>query len=63
MMYDMRIINTFADLDLLRSIVSDASNAVMEIYNQGFSVIQKDDNSPLTQADNASHEIIITSLE
>lgn len=41
-----------------------AGKAIMEIYNQGTIDIKfKDDNSPLTQADKASHDIIEKGLE
>lgn len=45
------------------SIAKEAGKKVMEIYSQDFSVETKGDNSPLTQADKAANEIIISSLE
>ena len=41
----------------------DAGNAIMEIYNSAdFGVEMKSDDSPLTLADQASHDIIEKSL-
>ncbi|MDA0728127.1 MAG: 3'(2'),5'-bisphosphate nucleotidase CysQ [Bacteroidetes bacterium] len=40
-----------------------AGRAIMEIYNSGdFGVESKSDNSPLTQADRAAHELIVERL-
>jgi 3'(2'), 5'-bisphosphate nucleotidase len=42
----------------------EASKAILEIYHSGaFNVELKGDNSPLTRADTASHDVIITYLE
>ena len=48
-----------ADLlpELVR-IARSAGDAILEIYGQDFEVITKDDSSPLTQADLASHRVI-----
>jgi len=35
-----------------------AGQAILEIYGQDFEVVQKEDRSPLTQADLASHRVI-----
>ena len=40
----------------------DAGAAILEVYAQDFSVEHKDDASPLTQADLASHRIIVDGL-
>lgn len=43
----------------LADIARDAGAAIMEVYTSGdFDVELKDDNSPLTRADRASHEVI-----
>lgn len=42
----------------LKKIAVKAGHAILEIYKQDFEVITKDDSSPLTQADLASHCII-----
>ncbi len=41
----------------------EAGAAILEIYEQDFEVEYKDDKSPLTSADKASHEIIVAALE
>ena len=46
----------------LNKIILDACRAIMEIYETEFSVELKEDESPLTKADLASHEIIIEGL-
>jgi len=43
-------------------ISQEASNKILEIYNTDFSFSSKDDNSPLTLADTASNEIIVSRL-
>lgn len=40
-----------------------AGAAILEVYRQDFSVETKDDNSPLTAADMASHRIIVAGLQ
>jgi len=56
-----------ADLaDLIQSVISisrSAGQEILEIYRSDFDVEMKDDNSPLTAADRAAHQIIQTSLE
>jgi 3'(2'), 5'-bisphosphate nucleotidase len=47
-----------AVIDLAR----EAGAAIMEVYRQDFDVEHKDDRSPLTQADLASHRIICEGL-
>lgn len=42
----------------IKEIAVRAGKAILEIYAQDFEVITKDDSSPLTQADLASHRII-----
>jgi len=57
-----------ADFDLptiaedIGGIAIEAGKAILEIYGQDFEVVQKEDQSPLTQADLASHRIIRDSL-
>jgi len=46
----------------LRSIVREAGRAIMEVYGGSFAVETKDDDSPLTEADRASHRIIAAGL-
>jgi 3'(2'), 5'-bisphosphate nucleotidase len=49
-------------LDSVRSIAERAGAAIMGVYETPFAVEHKADNSPLTEADRASHEIIRAGL-
>jgi len=51
-----------ARLDELVSISQRAGQAILDIYGRDFSVIEKSDHSPLTEADMASHHIICDAL-
>jgi 3'(2'), 5'-bisphosphate nucleotidase len=53
-------IGVFAEA--IAEIAIEAGQAILEIYKQDFEVVQKDDKSPLTQADLASHRIICDAL-
>ncbi|MDT8281544.1 MAG: 3'(2'),5'-bisphosphate nucleotidase CysQ [Gammaproteobacteria bacterium] len=44
------------------NIARDAGGAILAIYNDGFSVKEKEDKSPLTEADMASHNLILQRL-
>lgn len=44
-------------------IAHDAGDAIVEIYRQDFKVEYKDDESPLTQADQAANDIILAALK
>lgn len=51
--------------DLLREVIKvadEASNKVLQIYHTDFQVNYKEDESPITAADVASHEIIVKGL-
>lgn len=39
-----------------------AGKAIMEIYDKDFEIIEKEDKSPLTEADTVSNQIIVTAL-
>ncbi len=39
-----------------------AGDAIMDVYQRDFDVVTKDDNSPLTKADLASHKVITRAL-
>ncbi|MDW3196204.1 MAG: 3'(2'),5'-bisphosphate nucleotidase CysQ [Cytophagales bacterium] len=55
-------INTF--LDLAKKAAEEAAVKILEIYNSDdFDVSLKDDQSPLTKADKASHKVICEILE
>ena len=43
-------------------IAQSAGLKILEIYETDFSVVKKDDNSPLTLADTEAHKIICESL-
>jgi len=47
----------------IKKIALEAGDAIMEIYAQDIQVETKDDDSPLTQADLASHNTICAGLE
>ena len=52
-------------LDLLPSVIDlalQAGDRILDVYDTSFDVIQKPDNSPLTQADMAAHGVIATGL-
>lgn len=44
-------------------IAKKAGNAIMEIYKRDFEIYDKSDNSPLTEADLASHKVIVEGLK
>ena len=50
------------NLNDIKDIALKASEVIMEIYNKDFEVEYKEDNSPLTEADIKSNEIICNSL-
>jgi 3'(2'), 5'-bisphosphate nucleotidase len=50
-------------IDALVEIVKDAGREIMKIYASDFDVVTKDDASPLTQADLASHRSIRDALD
>ena len=49
-------------IEPLRALAEQAGKAIMEVYETAFEVEHKQDNSPLTAADRASHEIICAGL-
>ena len=61
MVYKISIMNP--DLKLSIDAAIEAGDIIMEIYNKDFQVFEKEDLSPLTEADNASNEIINRYLE
>ncbi|MEJ2592306.1 MAG: 3'(2'),5'-bisphosphate nucleotidase CysQ [Candidatus Thiodiazotropha sp.] len=50
-------------LDDLLQLARDAGDAILKIYNTDFEVERKQDNSPLTEADLASHHTIVNALQ
>ncbi|MBL0028929.1 MAG: 3'(2'),5'-bisphosphate nucleotidase CysQ [Rhodanobacteraceae bacterium] len=49
-------------LEALRMLAKDAAAAILTVYEQDFDVTRKDDRSPLTAADLASHRILVDGL-
>ncbi|MEM7079063.1 MAG: 3'(2'),5'-bisphosphate nucleotidase CysQ [Pseudomonadota bacterium] len=50
-------------IDRLVQIVREAGDAILQVYETDFEVANKQDESPLTQADLAAHRIIVAGLE
>ena len=50
-------------LEAVREIAHAAGRRILDVYERDFEVEQKDDRSPLTEADRAAHEIITTQLQ
>ncbi len=46
----------------VRQIAQDAGDAILKIYNEGFTVSEKADSTPVTEADIAAHECIVSGL-
>ncbi|WP_416137625.1 3'(2'),5'-bisphosphate nucleotidase CysQ [Halomonas sp. HK25] len=49
-------------LDRTHTIAKQAGEAIMAVYARGFSVEEKDDKSPLTEADKDAHNVIVAGL-
>ncbi|WFM69982.1 3'(2'),5'-bisphosphate nucleotidase CysQ [Halomonas sp. CKK8] len=45
-------------LDRIHNIALDAGQAIMAVYARDFSIEEKEDKSPLTEADKAAHDVI-----
>ena len=50
------------ELEVAVECACSASEAILEIYDEGFDVELKEDKSPLTQADKSSNDIIVKAL-
>ncbi|HBP41108.1 MAG TPA: 3'(2'),5'-bisphosphate nucleotidase [Halomonas sp.] len=50
-------------LEQVLEIAHEASSAIMSVYAREFSVEEKEDKSPLTEADKAAHEVIMRGLQ
>ncbi len=53
---------TLPEIERINQIARQAGTAILEVYEQPFEVTEKADQSPLTQADLASHRAITESL-
>jgi 3'(2'), 5'-bisphosphate nucleotidase len=51
------------DIHSLIRTAREAGDAILEIYRQDFEIYEKQDASPLTEADLASHRIIVDALQ
>lgn len=51
------------NIDEIKNIALSAGRLIMQIYEKDFSIEYKDDNSPLTQADTKSNELICDRLK
>ena len=49
-------------LDAVEQIAIDAGRRILDVYDQEFDVSDKEDGSPLTEADHASHKLIVKEL-
>lgn len=58
----MNSLNYQQYLQQVIEIAKVAGNAILQVYSTDFSVIKKEDNSPLTQADLAAHQVIVAAL-
>jgi 3'(2'), 5'-bisphosphate nucleotidase len=52
-----------AYLEPLRAIAVEAGRRILQIYARDFSTVTKEDGSPLTEADRASHNVIVSALK
>jgi 3'(2'), 5'-bisphosphate nucleotidase len=59
----MMPIDTIALVEPVKTIAAEAGARIVEIYGTAFAVQEKDDQSPLTTADLASHQTIVTQLQ
>ena len=50
-------------LDSVERIAREAGDAIMAVYAREFSVEEKEDKSPLTEADQAAHHVIMRGLQ
>ena len=50
-------------IEKVLEIVKEAGDKAMEIYGRKFSIEEKEDKSPVTEADLASEKILIEGLE
>ncbi len=50
------------EFNRLLRLVEKAAEEIMKVYSREFSYVLKDDNSPVTKADSASHNILVDGL-
>lgn len=54
--------NQVIDIDKIIAIAEEAGNAIMEVYGGNFEVMQKEDRSPVTEADRKANAVILHGL-
>ncbi|MCH7562098.1 MAG: 3'(2'),5'-bisphosphate nucleotidase CysQ, partial [Thaumarchaeota archaeon] len=57
-MKDIPIVDKIPELDIAIKAAREAGNAILEIYQRNFKISKKNDDSPITDADLRSNEII-----
>ena len=57
-MKDIPIVDKIPELDIAIKAAREAGNAILEIYQRDFKISKKNDDSPITDADIKSNEII-----
>jgi len=55
---DIPIADKIPELDIAIKAAKEAGNAILEIYQGNFEISKKNDDSPITEADLKSNEII-----
>ena len=50
-------------IEKINQVAQQAGQAILEIYQRDFQVTEKADQSPLTEADLASHKVIVSALQ
>ena len=50
-------------LPAVKKIARQAGEQILQVYGTNFTARQKDDGSPLTEADTASEEVIVAALQ
>lgn len=59
----MLVVPDITLLHAVKTLARAAGAEILKVYASAFEVIQKADNSPLTQADMAAHRVIVTGLQ
>ena len=59
---NVELMNYQRYIDPVISIAKTAGEAILRVYSTDFDVVKKNDNSPLTEADLAAHQVITQSL-
>ncbi|SDY98534.1 3'(2'),5'-bisphosphate nucleotidase CysQ [Tindallia californiensis] len=54
--------NITRELEIAKELAVKAGKCIMEIYDRSYEIEVKDDNSPLTEADQASNDVIVEGI-